>query len=191
MNLQQVIDLCDRIKIHRPNFKDGNALWQEWLKYLEKYEANDVSRALDEYLKDDVDKRVPTVTELIKGLTPLDEYKINYEYKTNCRICGRVMNNVSLEQHFNRCSSIDYIHRNAKKYFNQQVSKSDLWKLSDEQFEKGYWSFCEKLLSSDNVTPLEKAGLRNAILSNSGYEVDGTEFFKTLFEDYKVLKREE
>lgn len=188
MTREQTIKLCERIKVNYKNFDSYDSTWDEWFRHLEIYDSEEVNTEFDKYLYRNLDvpeRKAPNVLDLIKNINPLPEFTARYIYKTNCSICRRVLKNTQLEKHFDRCSSIDYIYRNAKKYFNQQISKSDLWKLSDEQFEKGYWSFCEKLLNCDDVTPLEKAGLRNAVLSHSGCDVDGTEFFKELANTYK------
>lgn len=190
MTREQVTNLCDRIKTHYRSFDSYDDIWDEWFRYLEIYDSKEVNDQLDKYLfqnSEMLEKKAPSVFDLFKNLTPLEQYVTRYIYKTNCKICGRILKNTELDKHFDRCSSIDYIYRNARNYFNQQVSKSDFWKLSDEQFEKGYWSFCEKLLNCNEVSPLEKAGIRNAILAHSGCEVDGTNFFKELANTYKKI----
>lgn len=166
MNLDQVITLCGRIRQHRPTFKDGTELWNEWLTFLKKYDNKEVNDSLDMYLRYDTDKRIPSVIELIKDLMPLEEYRSSNEYKTNCRICGRVLYSSELDKHFDKCSSIDYLYRMSKKYFNKEIEKSSLWKMEDSQFNRIYWNFCEKLVDNPEILEMEKKSLTNAILTH-------------------------
>lgn len=177
MTIEDAKQIVDKIKIYRPNFggqfdKSGfDKLKLEWFRVLEPYDYEDVNKKLDDYFKNgDNFGKYPDVYYLIKFLKKHDEkVKLN-GIAIKCQICGKTVDLNDYDQHYDRCSSIEYLCAMSSKYFNQTLNKSKMIKADKETFDKYYWNFCNKLydfMKNDNRL---KHGLKNSILTKSGFE---------------------
>ena len=170
MTKEQSIKIVDRVKTNRQNFSINESVYQEWYRVLQNYDFEDVDNSLTKYLGEEYnDGKYPTAYELTRHLTKCIEI-IRVDYEMNCPICNRLMLRSQFDKHFDRCSSVDYIYRNYKKYFNKEIDKGALWKLSDVEFGQRYWKFCESLVEIPELSDLEKRTLTNAILTHYGNE---------------------
>lgn len=171
MSRKEVTDLLDKIQAYRQSFLITNAVLNEWSRILEPYDYEDVDKKLDEYFKNgDNFGKYPDVYYLTKYLKKHDEkLKIGVNY-INCHLCGKLIDLTKFNEHYERCSSVDYIVRMYKKYYDKNLNEQKLWDLSKEEFDKKYWNFCEKLYERMEDTDRLKHGLKNAILTHYGHD---------------------
>ena len=124
---------------------------------------------LDEFFKNGENfGKYPDVYYLIKFLKKKEEkLKSGVEY-LRCRFCGKIIELEEYNQHYDRCSSVEYLIAMSKKYFDKNLNREKLLSCSIAEFEKYYWEFCDKLyeVMEDG---LQKHVLKNVILTHSGY----------------------
>lgn len=177
MTIEETKQIVDKIKIYRPNFggqfdKSGfDKLKLEWFRILEPYDYADVNRKLDEYFEDtDNTNKYPDPYYLTRYVTKSEEKKKVGVIYIKCHICNKDIERNLFDKHFDRCSSVEYICRNYKKYYNKTIDRDKLWKLSDIEFGEKYWKFCESLLQVTGMSELEKRALTNTVLTHYGHE---------------------
>lgn len=174
MTIEETTKVVDKIKIYRPSF--GNQfdkvglhnLKVEWFRVLEPYDYEDVDKKLDDFFKNgDNFGKYPDVYYLIKYLKKHDEkLKTGVNY-VRCQLCNTPIDIQEYNEHYNRCSSVDYLFRMSNKYYNVKLNKEKMMKSPQKEFENYYWNFCEKVVEvlEDG---LEKHVLTNAILTHYG-----------------------
>jgi acetyl-CoA carboxylase beta subunit len=86
-----------------------------------------------------------------------------------CSLCGKEMPYNDLEEHYDRCSSIDYVYRESRKHLHKTFDKQKLWEMDNQTFDRFYWKVCDELFK---VMPrsLQRHCLENAILTHQGKE---------------------
>lgn len=168
MERKQVDKLLNKIIAFRQSFNITDNLFSEWCKILEPYSYEDVDKKLDEYFKDgDNFGRYPDAYYLTRYLKTEEEKSNTQEIKARCSICGKEMPYNDLEEHFDRCSSVDYVCTMSEKYMNKKLDKEKLFALSKSEFDKKYWEFC--LILYDKMPDgLLKHCLENALLTHKG-----------------------
>ena len=178
MSLEQIDVLLSRIKVHRPFFmkdmkKDDQVLLKkEWYKILINYDNIEVNEELDKYFSDlDNDNKNPTVYSLISNLSKVSDKQINDDVRVYCQICGADINLKNYQEHYDHCSSIEYLSKMAFKYLNMKLRKDDLRNLNNKDFEKLYWDCCNCLLKKIE-DPIELHFLKNSIAAHEGQEIN-------------------
>lgn len=58
--------------------------------------------------------------------------------EVECNSCKHYVKLEEYDKHFKKCSAIKYIQKQMKKYYNQDIKYSDLYNLSELEFEKKY-----------------------------------------------------
>lgn len=168
MNRIETTNLLEKIQVYRQSFLITPSVISEWSRILESYDYEDVNQKLDEYFKNgDNFGRYPDVYYLIKYLKKHDEkLKVGVNY-VRCQNCQQIVELTQYDKHIDRCNSINYLCDMSEKYYKKRLSREILLKMTDEEFDKGYWSFCEKLyeIMTDEVM---KHALKNAILTHDG-----------------------
>lgn len=180
MNRMETTNLLEKIQAYRQSFLITDTTISEWNRVLEQYDYGDVDQKLDEYFKNgDNFGRYPDVYYLIKYLKKHDEkLKVGVNY-VRCQNCQQTVELSEYDRHFDRCSSIEYLCSMSEKYYQKHLDKEKLVKMANEEFEKGYWSFCEKLYEIMDDKNF-KHTLKNSILSHNGFkpELDLGEIIK-------------
>lgn len=169
MKKTEVGKILNKIKAFRQSFDINNNLIDEWTKILEPYSYQDVEKKLDEYFKESSNfGQYPDAYYLTKYLKTEDEKARVGEIVVRCQICKQRVPYIEYDQHFDRCSSIEFI-KNNEEYLKREFNTEKMWELSKTEFEKLYWKFCEELFK---VIPdgVQKHSLENAILTHNGYE---------------------
>lgn len=170
MEKKEVKIIIDKIKAFRQNFDVSNLLIEEWTKILLPYRYQDVDKRLDEYFKENENTlKYPDAYYLTKYLRTEEEINNTQEVYVRCPICSKIMNDHKLHEHYERCSSIEYIERCGRKYLNKVFNRMKMWEMSKDKFEELYWKVCDETFK---VIPecLEKHTLENAILTHNGKE---------------------
>ena len=171
MSRKEVSDLLEKIQAYRQSFLITNAVINEWNRVLEPYDYDDVNKKLDEYFKNgDNFGKYPDVYYLIKYLKSYDEKIKTNGIGARCQICDRIVNIDNYNEHYDRCSSTEYLCNMSEKYFNRKLNKEKLLGANREEFEKYYWEFCKKLYEKIDDNELIKHSLKNAILTHDGFE---------------------
>lgn len=178
MTIEETGKIVDKIRIFRQGFAgytDKAGLFKlkiEWHKVLEPYDYLDVDKELDKYFKNgDNYGKYPDVYYLTKYLTKITDKSKQGENYINCPICHKKILLCDLQIHHERCSSINYLIKMSKKYFNKNLSYEKLEDTDEETFNKFYWNFQESLLKiiEDGVV---KKSLENSINAHYGRKIN-------------------
>ena len=146
MNKNQINELINIVQIYRPNFELTPDVIKEWKTRLEPYEYIDVFKKLEEWLKDGAnDLRIPNPINITKGLRTLKQKEEANNFLQACPICGRFIKD--FDKHFDKCSSVDFISTNYRKYYNSNIDKGRLWNLPENEFKEMYNKFVKQLVA--------------------------------------------
>jgi len=170
MNRLEVKQTLDKIQAFRQSFNITNSLLDEWFKILQPYRYEDVNKKLDEYFRDATNfGQYPDAYYLTKYLRTEEQLSKTDEITARCPICLRLMPYNDLEEHYDRCSSIDYICTQGEKYLNRTFDTNKLWEMDKSTFDKLYIKVCEETFK---VMPdcMQKHLLENVILTYYGKE---------------------
>ena len=147
MTREESKNLMKRIKEHYQDFIVDEGKIDEWHEYLKDYSYNDVSKKLDEHLSSEqYGQYIPKVAFLVKYLTKEEEKGKVEDYKIQCYLCKKNIKNSEFENHFKRCSSINYMNRQRYKYFGKEFDEKgikQLWDMEEEAFRKKYREMLE------------------------------------------------
>jgi hypothetical protein len=136
MNIEQVTEMLNYIlSIYPKTFKFDKQMVNVWYNELQQYDYEDVKISLEELLKKDYP---PVLTQITKGLRKIYD-KNNIEQATMlCPRCRKPLTKEEYDEHFDRCSSIDYMIRETKKWFKREITRKFLWSMSKEEFDIKY-----------------------------------------------------
>jgi len=166
MEISETRNLLQRLKTYKQSFTLNASVLTEWQNVVEEFSYNDINSKLSEWLKSNSNNyEYPSPYELTRGLSTIAEKELNPHVL--CPICGKIISLTTFDNHFDRCSSTEYLIRMNIKHFNRTFTMKDFNKLSDIQFWTKYWEFCyllDEKLSNSN----EKRCLANAVLTHKG-----------------------
>lgn len=171
MDRKESKQIIDKIKTFRQSFLATDEVYTGWYEILKNYRYEDVDKKLDEYFKESSNfGQYPDAYYLTKYLKTEEELSKTQEVKARCSLCGKEMPYNNLEEHYDRCSSIDYVYRESRKYLHKTFDKDKLWAMDKQTFDKLYWKVCDELF---RVMPncLQRKCLENAILTHQGKEI--------------------
>ena len=139
MTKQEVIHFMQKIKAYYDYFQMEDYKINEWYDKLKKYDLEDVYRKFDQHLNGELKDSPPKLHYITRYLlTPEEKAKDRNDYLIECNLCGRTMTLSRYNNdHYDRCSSINYLLRNFKKK-NMNVSREELESLSNEKFNDIY-----------------------------------------------------
>lgn len=154
MTRLEVKELVDLIVIHRPFFKSrlGDKIYQdllvEWSRIMEPYDFEDIKANLETFLKDENNYgREPDAYQLIRGAMTTKTKQDNSKGLVGCQFCGRMLNQLQMQQHEARCRSIQYLRRLYKNYFNKDLADLEkAYNINDADFNKSYIEVMERVL---------------------------------------------
>lgn len=141
MNREEVVDLFEFLEINYPNFSYSSKTIDTWLNELQMFDVDDVKRNLKELMADDLySKTPPLLSRIIRGLTPKNE-KIDFTKTVYfCSRCNKGFNSKEdCDEHFDRCSSVDYVIRETRKWFKKELTRKELFVMSNEEFNERYY----------------------------------------------------
>ena len=159
MELKDVKIILNRIKVNYPTFVNDDYTRSEWYNELKDYSLNDVMEKLEQHFRSEqYGNSIPKVYFLTKYLTKEKEKDIKENIKYICNLCGKPVSLELSDEHYDRCSSIDYLIKVSNKYFNKQLNREKLEQASDDAFDNYYWNVCNKLVDViDKDTPSYKS----------------------------------
>lgn len=173
MELKDVKIILNRVKVNYPTFVNDGYTQSEWYKELKDYSLEDVMQKLEQHFRSEqYGNSIPKVYFLTKYLTKEKEKNIKENIKYKCPFCEKYIDSDMYDEHYDRCSSIDYLIRMSNKYFNKPLNKEKLQQANDDTLDSYYWNFCNKLLEVvDKDTPTYKS-LVNKIKAHNEEDVD-------------------
>lgn len=178
MNKKEVMDLLDFIHTFYKDFEVNQDIISAWHNIMCEYDFNDVKREVEKFMAEDrYQKQLPTAYMLIKGLPKVKE-KVDVQegVKIYCDICNRPFNNQEeLKIHRDKCSSIRYLIKQNKKWFNRNIDKKFLWNLSDEEFDERYNKMLKYIMEH---TTDENERTRIGYIFNKPSEEEALKFLK-------------
>ena len=147
MEKKQAIEFMDRIKSHYQEFVIDDFKIKEWYNELKDYSFEDVNKKLDEHLRNEqYGNSIPKVYFLTKYLTKEKDKLVENSYKIKCSLCGELVKNTEIDKHFTRCSSVDLLVTNSKKYLNKSLNRQKLMEADDKTFRDYYYKACEEIM---------------------------------------------
>lgn len=139
MNVEQVNELLEYISVSYKTEMPTSMLYS-WLDVLQEYDYEEVKKALDDAMAEDRFQRTPPqVQYLVRNLIKQHD-RVDYSKQVvYCQICGKPCNQSDYNKHFDRCSSIEYMLSQYKRFGHQsKLSKKELYEMSDEEFDTKY-----------------------------------------------------
>lgn len=110
-----------------------------WSELLIKYNYQEVRDNLEIYAKNDNYNNPPQLYLLIKDLTPNKDKYSETKGTYYCQICNKRFSTYEdAKVHEDRCRSINYVIAQMRKWFHKEVTRAELWKLSNEEFDAKY-----------------------------------------------------
>ena len=143
MELKEVSMLLKRIKSHYQEFIVDDFKVNEWYKELKDYSLDDVMEKLETHLKSEqYGNQIPKVYFLTKYLTKTKDKNKKIEGIIECHLCHKLIEMEEFENHFDRCSSVDYLNRRNIDYFNKSIDKEKYMNMDQRDFEEKYNKMC-------------------------------------------------
>ena len=143
MTKQELKDFMQRIKSHYQEFIIDDYKMNEWYKELKDYDYFDVNTKLEEHLKSqDYGSYIPKVHFLTKYLTKSNDKSKIKIHKVQCPNCHAEVLIDDFDNHYDRCSSVDYAIAKTKQYLNKTLNRESLMNMPQIEFVEKY----EKLL---------------------------------------------
>lgn len=147
MNKVECKEILDFIRYNYNTNVDNN-LFNVWFDELQQYDKNDVMSRLKEMVGYEIYQlKPPTLMALVKDV-PKTQQKLDWgKGVVFCNICGKAFQvpNVKvqgaldeLHKHEDKCRSMNYIIKQAKKYKDKDISRKELWDLTDDEFNALY-----------------------------------------------------
>ena len=180
MDKKETIHFMERVKSHYQEFIIDDFKVSEWYGKLKNYDAEDVNKKFDEHLRSEVyGEYIPKIMFLTKYLTPTKEKGKIKHYTIYCPKCGYEIPDEEFEHHTKRCYEASTIVRDFKKYFNQSLQKKKIMVLNDNEFEKLYQKYLNRMINSDKVEFFRKKILMH-IMYPDYTDDDINEIFKEM-----------
>lgn len=83
--------------------------------------------------------------------------------EVQCKLCDHFVKVEEYDNHYSRCSSIKYIQNKMKELYNQDISYSDLYKLSKMEFNKKYFWLLNRVYEKTEENSTERKRLENIL----------------------------
>lgn len=170
MTRQEHLELLNEMEMFYPFFKNSGEREEAWYRVMYKYDFNETMNNLHIAMANEkYQKEPPTAYYLVQDLTPTNE-KVDFnKLVIFCPICKRAVNQNEEKKHTDRCRSIDYLVRQYKKHFGKVIEKKDLWKMSDEEFDKKYLESIKRI--KDKITNEREKTLLGFVLNSPSQEI--------------------
>lgn len=147
MTINETKQFMERIKTYYPTFIIDDFTIKEWHSQLKDYTDQDINEKLNEHLKSEqFGDYIPKLNFLTKYLTKEKDKGIIKTYKISCSKCGKVLTNENIEEHYERCNSVQFLIDNSKKYLNKNLNRDKLMECDDKTFKDYYYKTCETIL---------------------------------------------
>lgn len=176
MNKNEIKEIFKYLKVAYTNYEFKKEFFDYWEKELINYDFNDIMNRLKELMSDErYSYQPPLLDNVIKGLTRKNEKVIVEEKTMLCPRCNKPLSADEYEEHFDRCSSIDYVIRESKKWFRKELTRKFLWQMSKEEFDERYYKLLKYIMEHTND---ENERKRISYIFNPPSQEEAQEFLK-------------
>lgn len=146
MTLRETREFLERMKVYYPNMIIDDYTTQEWHSQLREYSNDDINDRFNDHLRnEEYSKYIPKISFLTNYIVK-EKDKGNARLNSLrgfCPICRESVLMTEYEQHYRRCSHIEYIIRQVKRFKGVEYTYNDIATLSEEKFNSIY----EKVLN--------------------------------------------
>ena len=155
MTLAETTKFMERIKNHYQEFVIDKIKIKEWHNQLQDYSYEDVNRKLDEHLNNETyGWNIPKINFLTKYLQKENEPKV--EYSLECPLCREFVKGNEFDEHYSRCSSVNYLNKQSLKITGKPLDKKKLFSMSKEEFDNYYNRVLEVVLKNSESNSEKK-----------------------------------
>lgn len=145
MNKIEVKEILDYLSYNYTSFNVTEGLFNMWLDELQQYDKEDVMNKIKQMIASGNYKMVaPQLVSITNNLTRTDK-KIDWtKTVTFCPICNKAfqcnkdMYSQDYVEHRPKCQSINYVIKQTKKWFGKDLTRSELWAMSEGEFNQRY-----------------------------------------------------
>lgn len=138
MTKSEVINFMKKIKAYYDYFTIEDYKIGEWYDKLKKYDLEDVYRKFDQHLVGELKDSPPKLHYITKYLlTPEEKAQDRSDYIVDCNLCNQTMKLSKYNEHYDKCSSINYLLIIFKKK-NLEIKREELEKLDNNKFNNIY-----------------------------------------------------
>lgn len=141
MKLSETRYFMERMKVYYPSLIIDDFTTQEWHSQLKDYSSQDINEKFDEHLRsEEYNRYIPKISFLTAYLVK-EKDKANPKIDrilVYCPICKAKITVNEYDSHYGKCSSLDYIIRQAKRFKDKNLDRKELEQLSDEKFNELY-----------------------------------------------------
>lgn len=160
MTYKETTKILDTIALQNKKFEYTNEMLASWHNVFKDYDFNDVFAMTELALSEDrfQSPNSPTAYHLVKNLKKVTEKTKLNSYQVYCPICGRLFDTyLDQVEHFDRCSSIEYVTREFKKWYpdKKQPTKKELYEMSEAEFKVRYMKLLARIYKN-TTNPREK-----------------------------------
>ena len=141
MKINETREFMERVKVHYPTFIIDTYTIEEWHSQLKEYSYEDINKRFNEHLQSEqYGEYIPKIWFLTKNLIKEDdkERATSDKVKFTCNICGEEVTLINWNSHYDRCIVEEYIIKQAKKYRNKDIDRSEIKALSQEKLDALY-----------------------------------------------------
>lgn len=141
MELKDVKYILKKIQSNYSSFVPDTFITQEWYRELKDYDLEDVLDKLDKHFRsEEYGNSIPKVYFLTKYCqkTETKKKKLNEKTRVVCQLCKETIELKNYDNHYSRCSSVNYVINQARKYYDKELSRESLMNMSDKEFNARY-----------------------------------------------------
>ena len=151
MTIQETSQLMERIKQHYQEFIIDDYKIEEWFKELSKYDYSEVNNKLEQHLRSEqYGQNIPKLYFLTKNLLTLEEKESHSEHIVICPICRQRMKFEGYNKHFERCSSVEFLETQAKRFELKNFDKNNLRRMTEVEFDRIYDKVLQYIYRNSN-----------------------------------------
>ena len=136
MTEKEVKQLLLTVSSQYQSFKVDDYVVKEWLNYCKDYSKEDVELKYRQHLVGDYKDRIPNIAYMTKYLVRINDK--DKAITIRCQLCGEAMLLKDYDKHYARESSVNYIEKQALKYFNKPIDRTKYLEMNEEEFDERY-----------------------------------------------------
>jgi len=142
MTRAEVATLLKKVQTHYSSLDVDSFMLDEWYNELKNYDGKEVYQKLDQHLRSEqYGMNIPKLYFLTKYLKTADQKKNQTKGQVQCRFCDKFVGQDEFDQHYQKCSRINYVLNQSEKYGIDIKSSLD----TTENVEKAYDYIVEQI----------------------------------------------
>lgn len=169
MKIEELTNFMNRIKNYYQEFSVDKGKIKEWYEQLKIYDIEDLDAKLNNHIKSEYGDKPPMMNYLLKGLIPSADKGVVKKYIVECPMCHDGVRLEDFDNHYSRCSAVNYIYIKTEKVFGTKIDKQQLYRMNKMDFDKLYDRLLNKLV--DKTEGIELRTILKLIYPNQDSEV--------------------